>query len=76
MSEKQLSFDEAMSRLQEVVNQLDNSDLSLEDSISLFEEGLRLSSQCNKKLKEFEEKIESITDEYQVKEDLNHESTD
>lgn len=75
MDNKTLSFDQAMQRLQQVVNQLDSADLSLEESLTLFEEGLKLSSQCNLQLKEFEEKIDSITDEYKMKEESQDENS-
>ena len=46
MAAKQLKFQEAMSRLDEIVALLNNNELELEEAMSLFEEGLKLSTQC------------------------------
>lgn len=72
MSEK-MSFDKAMERLSEIVRELEGDNLSLEESIELFEEGLILSSTSQKQLKEFETKIESLVDKY--KEEADNETT-
>ncbi len=62
---EKLNFDEAIKRLQEIVKQLDNEDLSLDKSIALFEEGLKLSTYCNAQLKSYEQKIDAITNQYE-----------
>ncbi len=48
---KQYTFQEAMDRLDEIVNQLNSSKLELEEAMKLFEEGLKLSKQCEEQLK-------------------------
>lgn len=55
-----LSFSEAMNKLNSIVEKLDDSTLPLEQSIALFEEGLSLSKQCQKELKQFENRINKI----------------
>lgn len=55
-----LSFSEAMEKLNSIVEKLDDSTLPLEQSIALFEEGLFLSKQCQKELKQFENRINKI----------------
>lgn len=55
-----LSFSEAMEKLNSIVEKLDDSTLPLEQSIALFEEGLLLSKQCQKELKQFENRINKI----------------
>lgn len=60
MAAKQMKFQEAMNRLDEIVNLLNNNDLELEEAMSLFEEGLKLSSQCEKQLKKFETKMDQL----------------
>ena len=55
-----LSFSEAMDKLNSIVEKLDDSTLPLEQSIALFEEGLSLSKQCQKELKQFENRINKI----------------
>ena len=53
MAQKKLKFQEAMKRLDEIVNMLNQNDLDLEEAMSLFEEGLKLSKQCSDQLKTF-----------------------
>lgn len=57
---KKLKFQEAMKRLDEIVNALNGNELELEDAMSLFEEGIKLSKQCESQLKEFEEKMDTL----------------
>ena len=45
MSEEKLSFEDLLSRLQKMVTQLESEDLGLEESLKLYEEGVRLSLQ-------------------------------
>ena len=54
------TFEEKMNRLQEIVSLLDREDTKLDDSIRLYEEGLKLTKELEGQLKSFEEKIESI----------------
>ncbi len=63
MSEKpipELSFEEAMAALEQVVTQLERGDVALEDSIKLYERGAALKAHCAEKLKSAEEKVEII----------------
>ena len=60
MAAKQMKFQEAMKRLDEIVTLLNNNELELEEAMSLFEEGLKLSVQCEKQLKKFETKIDQL----------------
>lgn len=62
MAAKQLKFQEAMSRLDEIVALLNNNELELEEAMSLFEEGLKLSTQCEKQLKKFETKMDQLVE--------------
>ena len=54
------SFEESLTKLEEIVAQLERGDLSLEDSVRLFEEGTRLSTDCRKHLEEAEGKVELL----------------
>ena len=60
MAAKQMKFQEAMKRLDELVALLNNNELELEEAMSLFEEGLKLSVQCEKQLKKFETKMDQL----------------
>ena len=51
------NFEESMKKLEEIVVELENGNLNLDESVSKFEEGMKISKQCNKILKESEKKI-------------------
>ncbi len=55
---EELSFEEALARLEEIVEQLDEGDLSLEQALERFREGARLKELCERKLAEAEAVIE------------------
>jgi len=54
------SFEESLSRLEQIVSSLESGDLGLDASLDLFEEGVRLSRFCQGKLTEVERKVELI----------------
>ena len=54
------SFEAALEDLEQVVEQLESGDLSLEDSLAAFEKGVGLVKHCNQKLNEVEKKIEVL----------------
>lgn len=51
------TFEEAMKRLEEIVQGLEGGELSLENSLEIFEEGMKLVSFCSNKLEEAEKKV-------------------
>lgn len=55
-----LKFEEALTRLEEIVKALEKGDLPLEDSLKIFEEGVRMSKSCLKMLDEAEKKVEIL----------------
>jgi exodeoxyribonuclease VII small subunit len=57
------NFEQDLSRLEEISRILEEDNLELEDAISLFEEGVKLSKSCLKMLKEAELKITELKDE-------------
>lgn len=58
---EELSFEDALKELEEVVNRLDRGDVPLEDSIKLYERGAKLKERCEQTLREAEEKVAQIT---------------
>ncbi len=56
----EMSFEQAMAELEQVVGQLEKGDVPLEDSIKLYERGAQLKKHCETKLKEAEEKVAQI----------------
>lgn len=55
-----LSFEAALKRLEEVVARLEQGEIALEEMLALFEEGVKLSRLCRKKLDEAEKRIEVL----------------
>ena len=55
MEEK--NFEKSMQDLENIVTELEKGDLNLDESISKFEEGIKISKQCNKILEDAEKKI-------------------
>lgn len=53
-------FEESLKQLETIVGQLEKGDLSLEDSIRLFEEGMNLSSVCKQELDAAEGKVQVL----------------
>lgn len=61
-NQKELSFEEAINNLEELVDKLESNEVSLEEGIELFKQGMVLSNLCSKKLKSFEEQIYTLTE--------------
>ncbi len=53
-------FEDALTKLEKIVSKLEDGEISLEESLKLFEEGIRLSRLCNQKLDEAEKKVEIL----------------
>lgn len=56
-----MSFEEAMAELEQVVGKLENSQVPLDQSIQLYERGAKLKAHCETQLKAAEEKVSQIT---------------
>ncbi|MBQ7889317.1 MAG: exodeoxyribonuclease VII small subunit [Erysipelotrichaceae bacterium] len=63
MSEKKPTFEESMKRLDEIVSALEKNECTLDESIQLFEEGLKLSQSLSEQLKHYEEKVTQLLKE-------------
>lgn len=61
--DKEMTYENAMSRLEEIVSALEEKEISLDESMKLFEEGTKLTAFCSKKLNEAEQKITLLTKE-------------
>ena len=55
------SYEAALEDIERIVEQLESGDLSLEDSLAIFEKGVGLTKYCYQKLDEVEKKIEILT---------------
>ena len=69
-AKKNISFEEAVKRLEEIVRLLEGGTAPLDDSLSLFEEGVSLVKLCNAKLDGAEQKVKmlTVTDDGEIKE--------
>jgi exodeoxyribonuclease VII small subunit len=61
MKIEEMSFEESIKKLEEIVKELEDENISLEESMKKFELGIKLSSNCLKKLNEAENRIEELT---------------
>ncbi len=53
-------FEDALNKLEKIVSKLEEGDIPLEESLKLYEEGIRLSRFCNQKLDEAEKRVEIL----------------
>ena len=61
MSRKSVTFEESMTRLDEIVKALEAGDVPLEESMKLFEEGTKLVNACRKELDTAEQKVVKLS---------------
>ena len=60
---KELTYEQAYKRLEEIVEKLENGSVPLEESMKLFEEGSKLANFCNSKLNAAEQKFTQLITE-------------
>lgn len=71
-----MSYEEAVKKLEEIVSRLEDTDIPLEESLSSFQEGVALSRYCREKLAETEYKVEYLLkEEQQTLQELDCEKT-
>ena len=68
MDTKEPSFEELLEKLESVAAKLDAGGLALEESLSFFEEGMKLSKKCSELLDSAELKIQNLQDTFEDKE--------
>lgn len=61
---KTIQFEQSISELERIVAHLEQGDLTLEESLKQFEQGIRLASSCEKILKQAEQKVEMLSATY------------
>ena len=57
----EIKFEKAIQRLEKIVDDLETGELDIDKSLQIFEEGIKMSRVCSKKLSEAEAKIEKLT---------------
>ena len=60
MTKKNLNFEDSLAKLESIVDALENNDVSLEESVKKFEEGIKLVKDCQSQLKEAELKVNKL----------------
>ncbi|MBX2996203.1 MAG: exodeoxyribonuclease VII small subunit [Bdellovibrionaceae bacterium] len=55
-----MDFEKKLGRLEEIVQKMERGDLALEDSLKLFEEGIKLSRECQTRLNEAEAQVKKL----------------
>ncbi len=65
----ELTYEKAVARLEEIVSMLENDKAGLEDTIKLYDEGLKLAAYCNDSLKTAKQKILTIEEYIKEKSD-------
>ena len=67
-SENTMTFEDAMTRLEEIVGKLESGKVSLDESLKLYEEGCKLAKKCLEQLEKAKLKVTMIKKEYEDKE--------
>lgn len=65
------SFEELMEELENITTKLEKEQISLDESVKLFEEGMNISKECNKKLEEAEKRITMLVETKEGFEETN-----
>ena len=60
MTKKNLNFEDSLAKLESIVDALEDNDVSLEESVKKFEEGIKLVKDCQSQLKEAELKVNKL----------------
>lgn len=68
-----MDFEKKLNRLEEIVTKMEQGELALEDSLKMFEEGVKLSRECHVQLNEAEQKVKVLL---KVDENGNAETND
>ncbi len=71
-----VKFEQAMARLEAIVGELEKGDLPLDESLKIFEEGIRLSKNCLKILEDAEHKVEVLVQDKNGKKRIHAYSSD
>ncbi len=59
-TKQEISFEEALSKLEDAVNKLENGEIKLDEAFTMFEQGIKYAKICEEKLTEVEEKVAKI----------------
>ncbi|MCZ6830668.1 MAG: exodeoxyribonuclease VII small subunit [Gammaproteobacteria bacterium] len=60
---KKIDFEASLGQLEQLVDQMEDGELSLEDSLKAFEQGVKLTRECQQALKEAEQKVQLLIEQ-------------
>ncbi len=60
MTKETMNFEKKLGRLEEIVQKMEQGELTLEESLQVFEEGVRLSRECHQQLNQAEQKVQLL----------------
>ena len=60
-SKKEMNYEQAMERLEQIAQALDSSETPIDEAMVLFEEAVKLIAFCDGKLKDIKQRIETVT---------------
>jgi exodeoxyribonuclease VII small subunit len=73
---EQPSFEQALARLEKIVQELEGGELTLEETLVRYEEGSRLATECARRLEEAEQRIKILSAASETSTDAQEEETD
>lgn len=76
MAEKEQKFEEKMQELEKIINELENGNIDLEDSIDKYMKAMKLAKDCDEKLKNIEKHVNKIVLENGTLNDFESELSD
>lgn len=66
-NDEKLTFEQAYAQLEEIVSRLESGDLTLEESVTLYERGQQLAKQCGQMLDSAELRVQQLTGDGEIK---------
>ncbi len=74
MANKEVKFEEKISELEKIINELENGEINLEDSIEKYTKAMKLVKECDEQLKNIEKQVTKLVLENNETEDFNVEN--
>lgn len=71
MAENKMNFEKSLSELEKIISKLEIGECTLEESITLFEQGIKYTNECRKALEKAQKKIVSLTEAEQEAESID-----
>jgi len=63
MEKNEIKFEEALERLEEIIEKLESGEITLDDSLHLYENGVKLTKECMNKIHLIEGKVKTLKEE-------------